>query len=90
MTENRARAARALGLAPAGLVGLSQVHGTEVVVVDAPWPAGAGPRADAMVTDRPGVGLGIVTADCAPVLLADPQPAWSAPCMPAGAARSPA
>ena len=72
VTENRARAARALGLAPAGLVGLSQVHGAEVVVVDAPWPAEAGPRADAMVTDRPGVGLGIVTADCAPVLLADP------------------
>jgi YfiH family protein len=77
VAENRARAARALGLAPAALVGLSQVHGTAVVVVDAPrgelpWPVGAGPRADAMVTDRPGIGLGIVTADCAPVLLADP------------------
>ncbi len=69
--ENRARAARALGADPACLVGLTQVHGIEVVRVDRPWPAGAGPRADAAVTDRPGVVLGIVTADCAPVLLAD-------------------
>ena len=72
VAENRARAARALGLAPARLVGLSQVHGTAVVVVDRPWMAGTGPRADAMVTDRAGVGLAVVTADCAPVLLADP------------------
>ena len=44
-----------------------------VVRVTEPWPAGAGPRADAMVTDRPGIALGIVTADCAPVLFADPD-----------------
>ncbi len=69
--ENRSRAARAIGADPAGLVGLTQVHGPEVVSVTAPWPAGAGPRADAMVTDREGVALGIVTADCAPVLFAD-------------------
>ena len=37
------------------------------------WPPGAGPRADAMVTDRPDIALGIVTADCAPVLFADPR-----------------
>ena len=69
--ENRARAARAIGVDPAGLVGLTQVHGSAVVHVTAPWPPGSGPRADAMVTDRAGVALGIVTADCAPVLFAD-------------------
>ena len=69
--ENRARAARLLGAEPANLVGLTQVHGIAVATVDAPWPPGAGPRADAMVTDRPGVALGIITADCTPVLLED-------------------
>ncbi|HET6182767.1 MAG TPA: peptidoglycan editing factor PgeF [Acetobacteraceae bacterium] len=70
---NRARAARALGADPARLVGLTQVHGAEAVRVSDPWPPGAGPRADAMATDRPGLALGIVTADCAPVLLADAE-----------------
>ncbi len=70
--ENRARAARAIG-APAALVGLSQVHGDVAVVVDAPWLPGEGPRGDAMVTANPGVALGIVTADCAPVLFADAE-----------------
>lgn len=71
--ENRARAARSLGADPASLVGLTQVHGAEVVRVTAPWAPGDGPRADAMVTDRPGVTLGIVTGDCAPVLFADAE-----------------
>jgi YfiH family protein len=69
--ENRARAARALGAAPESLVGLTQVHGAAVAVVETAWAPGAGPRADAMVTARPGLALGIVTADCAPVLFAD-------------------
>jgi hypothetical protein len=69
--ENRARAARALGAEPDALVGLTQVHGDVTVVVDAPWRPGEGPRADAFVTARPGIALGIVTADCAPVLFAD-------------------
>jgi YfiH family protein len=68
--ENRRRAAEAVG-APV-LVGLMQVHGDAVAVVDEPWATGAGPRADAMVTRRPGIGLGIITADCAPVLFAGP------------------
>lgn len=68
--ENRARAAAAIG-APV-LVGLTQVHGAAVAVVDEPWAIGAGPRADAMVTRRPGIGLGIITADCAPVLFVGP------------------
>ena len=69
--ENRARVAAALGAPLPSLVGLFQVHGTVAVAVEAPWAAGAGPHADAMVTDRPGIVLGIVTADCAPVLFAD-------------------
>lgn len=69
--ENRARAARTLGADPRRLVGVTQVHGAEVATVTEPWVPGAGPRADAMVTDRPGIALGIVTADCAPVLFAD-------------------
>ena len=69
--ENRSLAARALGFAPATLSGLSQVHGIAVAVVETPHPPGSGPRADAMVTSRRNVALGIVTADCAPVLFAD-------------------
>jgi YfiH family protein len=68
---NRARAAYAVGAAPDRLCGLAQVHGAEVVEVIAPWQPGRGPRADAMVTDRPAIALGIITADCAPILLAD-------------------
>jgi YfiH family protein len=71
--ENRARAARAIGAKPDRLVGLMQVHGADVVTVTAPWPPGNGPRADAMVTVRPDIALGIITADCAPVLLVDTE-----------------
>lgn len=71
--ENRARAARALGADPAWLVGLHQVHGADVVHVTQAWRPGEGPRADAMVTERGGLALGIVTGDCAPVLFADIQ-----------------
>lgn len=70
VAENRRRAAAAIGVER--LVGLTQVHGPDVVVVDEPWLPGHGPRADAMVTRRPGLGLAIVTADCAPVLFAAP------------------
>jgi polyphenol oxidase len=69
--QNRTRAARAIDADPAGLVGLTQVHGAEVIRVTAPWAAGEGPRADAMVTDRSDIALGIITADCAPILFAD-------------------
>jgi YfiH family protein len=71
--ENRARVARALGARPDALLGLTQVHGAAVATVTRPWTAGEGPVADAMVTDRPGIVLGIVTADCAPVLFCDPE-----------------
>ena len=52
-----------------------QVHGTDAVVVEAAWEPGQGPKADAVVTDRPGVALGVGTADCGPILLADAEAA---------------
>ena len=70
VAENRRRAAAALGCET--LVGLTQVHGAEVVRVESAWSYGAGPRADAMVTRQPGMALGIITADCAPVLFTAP------------------
>ena len=69
--ENRRRAADALGLPPSALVGLTQVHGIAVARLEKPWPEDARPQADALVTDRPGLLLGIVTGDCAPILFVD-------------------
>lgn len=68
--ENRARAMQMMDQPAAALLTLYQSHTAEVVVVEEPW-TGQGPVADAMVTTRPGVALGILTADCAPVLFAD-------------------
>ncbi len=67
---NRARVVAALDLAPGQLVSLHQVHSAEVVRVDGPLPGRL--RADAMVSAVPGIGLGILTADCQPVLFCDP------------------
>lgn len=67
---NRRRAADAV-LPGAPLTSVYQVHGRTCATVAEPWSDDARPRADALVTDRPGVLLGIVTADCAPVLFAD-------------------
>jgi YfiH family protein len=69
--ENRARVAHAIGADPVNLVSLYQVHGATAVRVEAPRLPGQGPRGDAMVTNRPGIALGVVTADCTPVLFAD-------------------
>lgn len=68
--ENRRRAAEAV-LPGAVLVGPYQVHSPDCVTVREPWSHDARPEADALVTDRPGILLSVVTADCAPVLLAD-------------------
>ncbi len=72
IAENRRRVAEAV-LPGAALVGVYQVHGRDCVAVDAPWDDAHRPHADALVTDRPGILLGILTADCVPVLLADPD-----------------
>ncbi|WP_436840115.1 peptidoglycan editing factor PgeF [Streptomyces abikoensis] len=69
---NRARAAEALGLDPACVVWMNQVHGKDVAVVDGPWQKGETPAVDAVVTTRRGLALAVLTADCVPVLLADP------------------
>lgn len=69
---NRAAAAAAV-LPGASLVTPYQVHSATCLAVDAPFADDARPHADALATDRPGLMLGIVTADCAPVLLADPS-----------------
>lgn len=71
--ENRARIARHLGADPQRLLGLTQVHGPAVVVAEQAWAPGEGPRADGLVTRVRGLALGIVTADCAPVLFADAE-----------------
>jgi purine-nucleoside/S-methyl-5'-thioadenosine phosphorylase / adenosine deaminase len=70
--RNRERALAALGGAEA-LNTVYQIHGREVAVADAAWAPAAAPKADAMVTNKPGLAIGILTADCAPVLFADPD-----------------
>lgn len=70
VTVNRARVAAAVGVTPERLLSLHQTHST-IVVVAGPAGWSARPRADAMVTATPGLALGILTADCAPVLFAD-------------------
>lgn len=70
VAENRRRAAAAI--APgARLVGVYQVHSPTCVTVTEPWGDDVRPQADALVTNRPGLLLGVVTADCAPILFAD-------------------
>lgn len=69
---NRARAAAAMLAPPEALVTLNQVHSADVVHVTAPLQ-GDPPNADALVTSTPGIVLGVLTADCQPVLFADPE-----------------
>ena len=69
VVENRRRVAQAQGVAPPCLLTLRQSHSARAVVArDA---SAGGRRGDALATDRPGLALGVLTADCAPVLLAD-------------------
>ncbi|UJV44235.1 MULTISPECIES: peptidoglycan editing factor PgeF [unclassified Streptomyces] len=86
VTTNRELAAKSLGLEPDRVVWMNQVHGADVAVVDGPWgsvpDSGSGsdscsvsggiPAVDAIVTTRRGLALAVLTADCVPVLLADP------------------
>lgn len=72
IAENRSRAIHAV-MPGSQLLGLYQVHSADCITVTDPWENEDRPHADAMVTDRPGLLLGILTADCAPVLLADPE-----------------
>ena len=73
VAENRDRVMRSSDLDPANLVTAWQTHSQRVAIVDKPWARGDAPQVDAMVTTTPGIGLGILHADCAPVLFADAQ-----------------
>ena len=69
---NRARAAHKLGLDGSALATAYQTHSAAVAMVDGAWNPEDAPRADGLVTATPGIGIGVLTADCVPVLFADP------------------
>ncbi|HEY1475554.1 MAG TPA: peptidoglycan editing factor PgeF [Pseudolabrys sp.] len=73
VAENRARMAAALGVAPDHLLTAYQIHSPDVVVAEEPWTQENRPRADAIVTRTPRLAIGVSTADCGPLLLADAQ-----------------
>ncbi|MDH6627076.1 YfiH family protein [Streptomyces sp. LBL] len=69
---NRELAAKSLGLDPGRVVWMNQVHGNAVAEVDGPWATRLTPETDGLVTATRGLALAVLTADCVPVLLADP------------------
>ncbi len=71
VARNRAIATERLGLSPDRLVTCYQVHSNTVITVETPWPHYAAPRADGLVAGVSGIALGILTADCAPILFVD-------------------
>jgi len=73
VAANRARAMAMIDQPADALVTVRQVHSRRAVVVERPWPDTERPEADGMATKVPGVALGLLTADCAPVLFADPR-----------------
>lgn len=73
VTENRARMAASLGVTANRFLTAYQIHSPTVVVAETPWSAADRPRADAIVTRTPGLAVGVSTADCGPVLMADPE-----------------
>jgi len=73
VAENRRRMAEHVGVAPEQFLTLYQIHSPDVLVAEGPWPAGPRPKGDALVTNTPGIALGVSTADCGPVLFVDPE-----------------
>jgi hypothetical protein len=71
--ENRRRMAEKLGVTPENFLSVHQIHSPDAIIATGPWPGPARPKADAMVTTREGIALGVTTADCAPILFADPK-----------------
>jgi len=70
--ENRARMAATLGVSADRFLTPYQTHSPEAIIVERPWPVSERPRADAVVTNVPRLAVGVSTADCGPLLLADP------------------
>lgn len=73
VAENRARMAAAVGVEPSRFLTCYQIHSPNVVIAEAPWMPENRPRADAIVTRMRALAVGVSTADCGPVLLADPR-----------------
>jgi polyphenol oxidase len=73
VAENRARMAAAVGVEPGRFITAYQVHSPHVVVAETAWTPQARPRADAIVTRMSALAIGVTTADCGPILLADPH-----------------
>ena len=71
--ENRGRVAAHLGTSEGNVITVYQVHSADAVVVTAPWQRADAPKADAMATNVRGIALGVLAADCAPVLFADAE-----------------
>ena len=73
---NRSLLATAFGIGPEVLVTVRQVHGSDILVIDEPnedYSHFLGVEADALITNQPGVMIGVCVADCAPILLLDPD-----------------
>jgi YfiH family protein len=73
IAENRRRMAEAVGVGPGHFLSVHQTHSADVAVASGPWPDGARPRADAIVTRTEGLAIGATAADCGAVLLVDPS-----------------
>lgn len=73
VAANRARVAKALGAKTPDILTAYQIHSPTAVIVGAPFTPDSAPQADALVTRTTGIVLGVLTADCTPVLLADPE-----------------
>jgi len=72
VSANRAHAGGLIGIDETSLVTAYQTHSADVIVVNDPWLPEAAPKVDGMASNVPGIALGILTADCAPVLFSDP------------------
>ena len=72
VAENRRRMAEQIDVAPSHFLSLHQVHSPDAVIATGPWDGAERPRADAIVTRTEGLAIGVTTADCGPILFADP------------------
>lgn len=73
VAENRERMAKALRVGADRFATVFQIHSPDVVIAEKAWDVDTRPRADAIVTQSPGLAIGVTTADCGPVLFADPK-----------------